>query len=447
MTMYTDSQGQYSQAQRHYPAQQEDIYAEDTERLYDSFNDLYEDFDDGRSKTPFVIIGALLAIAIVGGGLVFAYKRGFQGTSSDAIPVVVADRDPAKVTPKDPGGMEIPHQGSLIFDRINGADVEETTLKSPVAGGDAPGQATPQGPPLTISDLASQLTEGNGQTAPIAMSDTPTSNGETLLSPAGLSTGGQAALPKPLLPPGVAAPEGAQGTQVPSAATGPDPAKPAVLSPRKVETFTITPDGRIVSQTVDAPAQNPGGQTPLTPQNNALVVPALPSVLEPISNTGTQGNQGATGAQPIELAARQSGEQAIAPSLPGGGTSSLAPSPQPKPRPTTRDLAAVRQAQQQQAVQAPAATPTAQPALQGKFAVQVASNQRQADSLAIFADLQRRYPDLVKDYRPLIQRADLGSRGIFYRLRIGPLGSKADANRLCGSLRNAGLPGCIVRSL
>lgn len=426
MTMYSESQSQF--ARRHYPAQQEDIYAEDTERLYESFNDLYEDFDDGRSKTPFVIIGALLAIAIVGGGLAFAYKRGFSGTAVDGVPVVVADAEPTKVEPREPGGMEIPHQGSLIFDRINGADVEETATMPPVAGAETAGQTPSASPPLTIGDLASQVTGGGAPSQPIAMADTPTSVDETLLSPAAPRAGGdsQAALPKPLLPPGAVSPDA-----VPAA---PAPGSP-VLSPRKVETFTITPDGRIVSQMVDAAPSPAGGQTP--PGAAALAVPTLPSVLEPVPPPAP------ANAPAVAAAAPQGGGQAVAPSLPGGGTSALVPSPQPKPRPTTRDLAAVRQAQTAPA----AATSATEPGLRGKFAVQVASNQRQADSLAIFADLKRRYPDLVGNYRPLIQRADLGSRGIFFRLRIGPLSSKAEANRLCGSLRNAGLPGCIVRSL
>lgn len=423
MTMYDNGQDQHSR--RHYPNQQEDIYAEDTDRLYESFNDLYEDFDDGRSKTPFVIIGALLAIAVVGGGLAFAYKRGFQGTPPSGVPIVTADRSPAKVAPNDPGGLQIPHQDSLIFDRING-EAAEVNSNMPQAGGT---QTPSQGAPLTIGDLASQVTTSTGNNQPIAMAGTPTSQGEALLRPAG---NGQAPLPKPLLPPGAAAPQQA----------------PAVLSPRKVETFTITPDGRIVSQTVDAPQQPAGRETALMPagsplaapaNGNALQVPALPSVIEQIG-TPSQPDR-----QVVDLGASQD-IQPSPPALQGGGTSSLAPSPRPKPRPTTRDLAAVQQ------------QPAAQPARQtvssssgenfkGKFAVQVASNQRQSDSLAIFADLQRRYPDLVKGYRPLIQRADLGSRGIFYRLRIGPVSSKADANRLCSSLRTAGLPGCIVRSL
>lgn len=407
---------------RYYPARQEDPYAEDTERLYESFNDLYEDFDDSRSKAPFVIIGALLAVAIVGGGLAFAYKQGLDGSDGDGVPMIVADRGSDKVAPEKPGGMEIPHQDSVVFDSINGQTADPTADTPPSLAA----RDTSSGQPLTIGELASRVTtDGSGSNGgqPLALPGTPAGQSETLLSPGGQTAG----LPKPLLPPGAEAPADGSGS----------------LQPRKVETFTITPDGRIVEQPATAP-QAPVGQTATTQPGAPLEVPALPSVMQ---RAGTP-DAGTTSLAPLA----SDTDVRRTPSLSGGGTASLAPSPQPKPRPTTQDLAAVRDAQVASQRVAPRATPTPAPApaaaaLDGKFAVQVASNQRQADSLSIFADLQRRYPNLVQGYRPLIQRADLGSRGVFYRLRIGPIDSRSEANQLCGDLRNAGLPGCIVRGL
>jgi cell division protein FtsN len=81
----------------------------------------------------------------------------------------------------------------------------------------------------------------------------------------------------------------------------------------------------------------------------------------------------------------------------------------------------------------------------GRFVVQIASHRRQADALAEFAGLKRRYPQVIGNYKPSIQRADLGDRGIYYRLRIGPLASKADAARFCESLKTAGKNDCLIR--
>ena len=75
----------------------------------------------------------------------------------------------------------------------------------------------------------------------------------------------------------------------------------------------------------------------------------------------------------------------------------------------------------------------------------VASRRSQEQALTDFATLQARYPGILGAYRPFIERADLGSRGIYYRLRVGPLGSQASAGQLCDQLKAAGLPDCLVR--
>ena len=77
--------------------------------------------------------------------------------------------------------------------------------------------------------------------------------------------------------------------------------------------------------------------------------------------------------------------------------------------------------------------------------VQLGARRSQTAALADFADLQQKYPSLLRGYKPLIQRADLGSKGVYYRLRVGPLDTKGNANRLCTRLKSAGLRDCLVR--
>jgi cell division septation protein DedD len=103
------------------------------------------------------------------------------------------------------------------------------------------------------------------------------------------------------------------------------------------------------------------------------------------------------------------------------------PAPEPKP------------AQQQTAAVAPqaAAAPT-------KYVVQVASKKNQTEALASFADIQQKYPNLLGSYRPMVQKADLGAKGVWYRLRIGPIADKTSASKLCSQLKSQGLPDCLV---
>ncbi|MGB6907437.1 MAG: SPOR domain-containing protein, partial [Methyloceanibacter sp.] len=92
----------------------------------------------------------------------------------------------------------------------------------------------------------------------------------------------------------------------------------------------------------------------------------------------------------------------------------------------------------------PKAEPAPAPAAPSQYVVQVGSKQNQTDALATFADMQQKYPSLLASYRPMVQKANLGAKGIWYRLRIGPIGDKSAANKLCGQLKSQGHPDCLV---
>jgi hypothetical protein len=66
------------------------------------------------------------------------------------------------------------------------------------------------------------------------------------------------------------------------------------------------------------------------------------------------------------------------------------------------------------------------------------------EALATFADMQQKYPTLLARYRPMVQKADLGYRGVWFRLRIGPIATKEAATKLCGQLKSQGHPDCLV---
>ena len=76
--------------------------------------------------------------------------------------------------------------------------------------------------------------------------------------------------------------------------------------------------------------------------------------------------------------------------------------------------------------------------------MQVGSKKNQTEALASFADMQQKYPTLLANYRPIVQKADLGSKGTWYRLRIGPITEKSAASKLCSQLKSQGLADCLV---
>ena len=89
---------------------------------------------------------------------------------------------------------------------------------------------------------------------------------------------------------------------------------------------------------------------------------------------------------------------------------SSAASRSPLCRPRRRRAAKPKPAVQQTAAAAPAA------AAATKYVVQVGSKKNQTDALASFADMQQKYPSLLANYRPMVQKADLGAKGTWYRL-------------------------------
>ncbi len=82
---------------------------------------------------------------------------------------------------------------------------------------------------------------------------------------------------------------------------------------------------------------------------------------------------------------------------------------------------------------------------QGSWLVQIAAARSRKEALRRYARIKAKYPTLVTQTKPDIQRANLGSRGIYYRLRLGMLASKQEAQKLCASFRKRGLRSCLVR--
>lgn len=103
----------------------------------------FQFYDDNRRT--FLVIGSIIAIFVFAGILWFLYyQKNFAGPAE--VPLVSADSTPVKTRPAEPGGMEVPDQDKLIYDRMTG---EETDLEEQV-------QAAPEQP---IGDLEGKSIE------------------------------------------------------------------------------------------------------------------------------------------------------------------------------------------------------------------------------------------------------------------------------------------------
>jgi hypothetical protein len=78
------------------------------------------------------------------------------------------------------------------------------------------------------------------------------------------------------------------------------------------------------------------------------------------------------------------------------------------------------------------------------YLVQVSSQRSETDAQTSYRSLQTKFPDVLGQRPPVIRRADLGEKGIYYRAMVGPFGTPDEAVQLCNSLKTAGGQ-CVVQ--
>jgi hypothetical protein len=76
--------------------------------------------------------------------------------------------------------------------------------------------------------------------------------------------------------------------------------------------------------------------------------------------------------------------------------------------------------------------------------VQISSQRSEAEAQASFRTIQAKFSSLLADRQPIIRRADLGDKGIYFRTMVGPFASADEATQFCGSLKSAGGQ-CVVQ--
>jgi hypothetical protein len=166
--------------------------------------------------------------------------------------------------------------------------------------------------------------------------------------------------------------------------------------PRAIKTFTVRgdqPDSNAVPVGTPPAAAQPAAPAKPT---RAAAVPRIPPA-----------NANASANAPLSLSP-QAAQQ---------------PAPTPEPR--------THMANNAPAPIAPAVTG-------GGYLVQVSSQKNEADAQASYRVLQGKFPSVLGSHSPVIKRADLGEKGVYYRAMVGPFGTSEEASQFCGNLKNAG---------
>jgi hypothetical protein len=196
------------------------------------------------------------------------------------------------------------------------------------------------------------------------------------------------------------------GSALPSSANGTLPN----AEPRKIKTFSVHGDQADAAPVTGAPPSQAKPAKMAAPAPTAAPAPAAPR------NPPSAANASA----PLSL-------------VPGAQ-----PAPAPEPRTRVANTAPVQTAPVQTA---PA---QAAPGGGGGYLVQVSSQRNEADAQASYRALQGKFPAVLGSRSPLIKRADLGDKGVYYRAMVGPFGSPDEASQFCSSLKTAGGQ-CVVQ--
>ncbi len=121
----------------------------------------------------------------------------------------------------------------------------------------------------------------------------------------------------------------------------------------------------------------------------------------------------------------------IAPPLP-----QAPPKPVASPPPPVQDPARV--------AAAPATPQPAAPAsIESSFRIQIAAARTAEAAEQEWARLSRQHKDLLGDLDHWIIATDLGDKGVFHRLRAGPVKDRGAADALCGQLKQRNV-GCLI---
>jgi hypothetical protein len=179
-----------------------------------------------------------------------------------------------------------------------------------------------------------------------------------------------------------------------------------------------------------------------------------------IKTLAVRGDQADTAAVPVAPPAKSApaqkgsaGAAAVPPAVPpatrsppsSANASANAPlSLTPQASPPGAPPAASAEPRARVAVANPAPAAPAASTGAGGYLVQVASQKNEGDAQASYRALQGKYPAVLGSRSPVIKRADLGDKGVYYRAMIGPFGSADEATQFCGNLKTAGGQ-CVVQ--
>ncbi len=390
--------------------------------------------EGAESRRPRLLpVWLLLGAAVLAGGAWAVTERMGGGPSSSdetSVPLIAASVEPWKVRPDDPGGMEIPNQGTLIYETLTTADPEEAPERI------LPPPEEPLSPPLPEADRAEELAVA----ASGAANEVATQQPDTVIVDEPAPPPVEEATPVEPEAPEIA---GVQEELLTESEAPADPISVEEAIPLESEISEI--DGILLP-----PPPKPGTlaaarieESPLPDLGEPAMSEALPPEAEPeVADDQLPELEPETLALIEDLLQQE--REPEAPSEP-----LLSEDEDPVPLPLYKPARVARAAPAERTIQETVAAPqdTAPAPVQSDSRtwryVQLGAADSRGPLEGHWEMLRRRHEDVLIGLSPLIMPVDSGASGITYRLRAGPLSNQAAAQRVCAQLKTRGLD-CFV---
>lgn len=372
----------------------------------DYSDDYYEEPPSPRRRGGLIVMMAVLGLVIVGTAGAFAYRTMFGSAVFASLPPIIkANIAPNKI---------VPNNADSQADKLAQAGAPSQASSEKLVSREE--QPVNMEPPKTASRVVATIPIGSAQMSPppvVTAAPAPTTPNASAAAFSNVSTTAT------LAPPPDSTPPAPPPMPTPAAASAP---APATAEPKKVRTVLIHADQ--------------SGATA------ALPAPAPPAAAPAPRSTRSAAAKASASAAPAPV-----GANAPLSIVPGSDDQAVAPTPvapAPAASAPARSRAAAESAPVALASAEPGESVAAASVASGGYAVQVTSQQSEADAKASFKELRAKFPNQLGGREPIIRRADLGAKGVYYRAMVGPFASMEEAAGVCSSLKAAG-GNCLVQ--
>ena len=176
-------------------------------------------------------------------------------------------------------------------------------------------------------------------------------------------------------------------------------------------------------------AQNTAAEQPAAPPGSGAIPPKQIKIYQQQAGTDEEMNQTVVAPappqpaeHPLAMRTQPVEEGAAAPAKP-------APKPDETPAPKPVEVATAKP---------PPAALVMASAPAGAFVLQIGAYKSQGEADAAWKAYQKKHAALLSGFGPDVQKADLGDKGIWYRLRVGSFADKGAAAALCDRLKADG---------